>query len=61
MKNFAIIMKNSLLKKEEALAKFKERREAFLLAKGQITRDIEEARTTYKQVLEQLPKNGFNL
>ncbi len=61
MKNFAIIMKNSLLKREEAIIKFKEKRDAFLQAKGQIMRDIEEARTTYKRVMEQLPKNGFNL
>ena len=61
MKNFAFIMKNSLLKREEAITKFKEKRDAFLLAKGQITRDIEEARATYKLVMEQVPKNGFNL
>lgn len=54
-------MKNSLLKREEALAKYKIKREAFVLAKGQITRDIEEARAIYKQTMEQMPRNGFIL
>ncbi len=61
MKNFCNIMKDSLLKRELALAKFKEKREAFLMAKEQIKRDIVAARTLYTKTMEQLPGNGFML
>jgi hypothetical protein len=49
----------SLLKREEAIIKFNERRKAFLLAKEQMTKEIEEARTIWKNTLEQLPKQEF--
>jgi len=61
MKDFNNIMKDSLLKREAALAKFKAKREAFILAKEQITRDIIEAKVLYKKTMEQLPGNGFIL
>ena len=51
---------NSLLKRQEALYKFKARKEAFLLAKKQIIRDIEEARNIWEKTLEQLPIQEFN-
>ena len=59
MKNVETKLKQSLLKRQEALIKFKARKEAFFLAKEQITRDIEEARSIWKQTLEQLPEQPF--
>ena len=59
MKNVETKLKQSLLKRQEALIKFKARKEAFLLAKEQITRDIEEARIIWRQTLEQLPDQPF--
>ena len=49
----------SLLKREEAIIKFNERRKAFLAAKVQMTKEIEEAHTIWKNTLEQLPKQEF--
>ncbi len=53
-------IRKSLLKRQEALDKFKAVKESFLLAKEQITRDIEEARTIWRNTLEQLPKQEFD-
>ena len=53
-------IRNSLLKRQEALNRFKTRKEAFLIAKEQITKDIEEARTIWKTTLEQLPNQPFH-
>jgi len=47
------------LKREEAIIKFTERKNAFLLAKQQMIKEIEEARTIWKNTLEQLPKKEF--
>lgn len=40
--------------------KFKARKNAFLLAKEQITKNIEEARNIWIKTLEQLPKQEFD-
>ena len=53
-------IRKSLLKRQEALNRFKARKEAFLLEKEQITKDIEEARNIWKNTLEQLPNQEFN-
>ena len=45
---------------KEALHRFKTRKEIFLRAKEQITKDIEEARTIWKNTLEQLPTQPFS-
>ena len=50
----------SLKKRQEALIRFNARKEAFLLAKVQITRDIEEARKIWENTLEQLPNQPFS-
>ena len=52
-------MRKGLLKRQEALNRFKARKEAFLLAKEQITKDIEEARNIWKKTMERLPKQEF--
>jgi hypothetical protein len=49
----------SLLKREEAIIKFNERKKAFLLTKEQMIKEIEEARTIWNKTLEQLPKQEF--
>jgi len=60
MNNVSDKLRMSLLKKQEALNKFKVRKEAFLLSKEQIKKDIEEARTIWKTTLEQIPKQPFD-
>ena len=60
MKNVADSIRKSLSKRQEAMDKFKARKNAFLLAKEQITKDIEEARNIWIKTLEQLPKQEFD-
>ena len=52
-------IRKSLLKRQEALNRCKARKESFLHAKEQITKDIEEARNTWNHTLEQLPNLPF--
>ena len=52
-------IRKRLQKRQDALARFKARKQAFLLAKGQITKEIEEARILWEHTLEQLPKQVF--
>ncbi|MCX6220883.1 MAG: hypothetical protein NTZ69_07830 [Bacteroidia bacterium] len=59
MNNAGNNIRKSLLKRQEALDKFKARKETFLLVKKQITKDIEEARIIWIQTIEQLPGQGF--
>ena len=59
MNNAKNTIRYSLLKREEAIIKFNERKQAFLLAKEQMTEEIEAARTIWKNTLEQLPKQEF--
>ena len=60
MDNAVNNIRKGLLKRQEALSRFKARKEAYLLAKDQITKDIEEARNIWKNTLEQLPNQEFN-
>jgi hypothetical protein len=60
MNNAGNNFRKCLLKRQVALNKFKARKEAFLLAKEQITEDIEEARNIWENTLELLPKQEFN-
>jgi len=53
-------LKSSLAKRQEALKAFKTRKEAFLLEKQQIIRDIEEAREIWRTTLKQLPNQPFS-
>jgi len=59
MNNAKNTIRYSLLKREEAIIKFNERKKTFLLAKEQMTKEIEEARIIWKNTLEQLPKQEF--
>jgi hypothetical protein len=61
MKDVSANIRKCLEKRQEALGRFQARKAAFLLAKEQITKDIEEARIIWKQTLDQLPGSGFNL
>jgi hypothetical protein len=60
MNNVGDNIKKSLLKQQEALNRFRARKAAFLFAKEQITKEIEEARTIWEKTLEQLPNQPFN-
>lgn len=60
MNNTGNKIRKSLLKRQEALNRFKARKEAFFLAKEQITKDIEEARNIWINTLKLLPKQEFN-
>jgi hypothetical protein len=60
MKNIPDSISKSLLKRKEALEQFITKKEAFSLAKAQITWDIEEARIIWMQTLDQLPNQEFN-
>jgi hypothetical protein len=53
-------VRRSLMKRQEAVRRFKIRREEFLLEKKRITKDIEDAREIWKKTLEQLPNQDFN-
>ena len=59
MVNIRNSIAKSLLKRQEALSSFKARKQAFQLAKEQILKDIEEARTIWQKTLEQLPNLPF--
>lgn len=59
MDNTGNNIRKGLLKRQEALSRFKARKEAFLLAKEQITKDIEEARNIWIKTMERLPKQEF--
>ena len=53
-------IKKGLLKRQQALNKFKASQQTFLLTKQQITKEIEEARIIWLQTLEQLPNKEFS-
>ena len=53
-------IKTSLLKRQEALSRHIARKEAFLLSKEEMKKEIEEARTIWEKTLEQLPEQEFN-
>lgn len=60
MSNTGDNIRKSLLKRQEALERFKARKESFLLFREQTKKDIEEAREIWENTLEQLPKQEFN-
>ena len=49
-----------LVKRQEALSRFKEKKAAFLIAREQIKKDIEEAREIWQKTLEQIPDPPFD-
>ncbi|NQU52394.1 MAG: hypothetical protein HQ522_07625 [Bacteroidetes bacterium] len=53
-------IRKSLLKNQEALNSFKARKEAFLLEKKQILKEIEEAKSIWESTVKQLPNSEFN-
>ncbi len=60
MKGAGDKIRNSLMKRQDALKRFKARKEAFLLNRETIRKEIEEARTIWEQTLEQLPAQELN-
>lgn len=60
MNNKGNNIRNSLQKRQEALSKHKARREAFMIAKEQIIKDIEAAKSIWEDTLKQLPNQEFN-
>lgn len=60
MENVGMKIRKSLLKRQQALKKFNENKETFLLAKKRITNDIEEARAIWKTTMDQLPNLPFS-
>jgi len=59
MSNTGNSIRKSLLKRQEALDRFKARKESFLLFREQTRKDIEEALEIWANTLEQLPKQEF--
>ncbi len=53
-------IRKSLLKSQEALNRFKARKEAFLLEKKQILKEMEEAKNIWENTVKQLPNQEFN-
>ena len=60
MDNLNSNLRQCLQKQQEAIDKFKKKKEAFLLSKARIKNDIEEARTIWLNTLEKLPGQPFN-
>ena len=60
MKNAGDSIKRSILKRQEAIERFQAKRIEFLIAKEQITKDIEEARIIWQNTLKQLPVRTFS-
>ncbi|HBZ66684.1 MAG TPA: hypothetical protein DEO70_07590 [Bacteroidales bacterium] len=58
--NTGNIVLKSLQKRQEAMLKHVARRDAFLIRKDQLIKDIEEAREIWANTLNQLPKQEFN-
>jgi hypothetical protein len=61
MKDIGDKIRNSLMKRQGALTRFKAQKEAFLVNREKIRKEIEEARTVWEHTLEQLPVQEFNL
>lgn len=59
MSNAGCNIRRSLLKRQEAMAKHIARKEEFVNKREMKMQDIEEARTIWKNTLEQLPKSEF--
>ncbi|NQU67397.1 MAG: hypothetical protein HQ510_05585 [Candidatus Marinimicrobia bacterium] len=59
MNNAVNNIRKNLLKRQEALIRFKAKKKAYLLAKEQITKEIEEARDIWKSTVEQLSNQEF--
>jgi hypothetical protein len=53
-------IRRSLLKRQEALSKFKAMNEAFFMTKREILKEIEEAKTIWEHTIEQLPNNKLH-
>ncbi len=49
----------SLKKRQDAMNRFKAKKEAFLLNREEIRKNIEEARIIWEQTLEKLPEQEF--
>jgi hypothetical protein len=59
MKNFTTGIKKGLQKRQEAIDRFKASREAFMIAKKEIIKDIEEARAIWINTCGPFTMNNF--
>ncbi|MCX6279105.1 MAG: hypothetical protein NT004_13570 [Bacteroidetes bacterium] len=59
MTNVADKLRISIKKRQDALIRYKNLKDAFLLSKEAIIKDIEEARSVWQKTLTQLPKSDF--
>jgi hypothetical protein len=53
-------IRKSLLKRQKAIDNFIAHKNAFTVSRNQIIKDIEEARTIWRNTMEQLPEKEFN-
>ena len=60
MNNAGNTIRKSIIKRQEAMERFQQKKKEFLLAQEQITKDIAEAREIWKTTLDQLPPQPFN-
>ena len=60
MNNTGDTIRRSLLKRQDALNKFKAKNEAFFMTKKQILKEIEEAKTIWERTIEQLPNEKLH-
>jgi hypothetical protein len=59
MKDVKANIKRSIIKQQEAMARFQAKKAEFLIAKEQITKDIDEARSIWQETLKLLPEQPF--
>jgi len=59
MNNAENNIRKGLLKRQEAMEKHIARKKAFLVAKKQLIKDIEQVRIIWNNTLDQLPKSEF--
>ena len=60
MNNAGNNIRNSLLKRQEVMARHNARKEEFMKERERIIQDIEKARNIWENTLELLPKQEFN-
>jgi hypothetical protein len=60
MKDTGNLFRKSLQKQQEALQRFKDRKEAHLQQRQEIIRDIAAARAIWKETKSKLPDSGFD-
>jgi uncharacterized protein YqeY len=60
MKNVTDHIRKSIVKRQDALDRFQQRKRDFLQAREAITKEIEEARTIWETALKNMPNLPFS-